>query len=290
MMYKDHVKVGLMFGLAGLAVGSSVLGIAWPGDLVLAPAMTSGSADWPDIDHRKSMVTNFFPPITVPLHWAFVWLNRLVYVCTRRRLDPPARTGYRATRSSRRRHRRARRLWTLPSLFRHWHLPLLGRRRGWIDSHRMLTHSCFMALITGALSAWSATIGPLWVTPLLIAFSVLLAGRIIFAGSLLLFYAVAGMAHFGVMGLLLHLQHMGWLWGLSILVGMISHDFADGCTTGVTAFWAPLSWRKVRLPTPPFDTGGFFETRLLPALLFVGIALSGYAVFLEWGPRILAGM
>lgn len=276
MEVRQHVRMGVVWGLGACALGAQALGITWAADVLLAPAIIGGAAEWNDIDHHGATITKAFPPITYPLHIVIVWVQRILYSLTRRSHDPPAWNGY----------LRAGRISSIISSY----LPrglwfLAGRRRRWRSAHRGFTHSVFTAMLVGVLIAYACAAGPWWVSILVFVTTIVLAGELVFAGPVLLIYGLAGLVHFGLAGFAQHLTDMGWLWGLCVCLGMLSHDFADTCTTAGLAFLSPLTWEEFYSPLP-FDTGGFFEKVIVKwILIFMMIALS-YALMLQWLPTV----
>jgi membrane-bound metal-dependent hydrolase YbcI (DUF457 family) len=112
-----------------------------------------------------------------------------------------------------------------------------------------------------------------------------LAGERVLAVPLLVVYGVAGLVTYGAEGFLQHMMEMGWLWGLCVTVGMISHCFADACTTAGLAFLSPITWREYYSPLP-FDTGGFFEKVVIKWILLILMAYLGWVVVLQWLPLV----
>lgn len=276
MQVDQHVRMGVVWGLAGCAFGAQALGITWAADILIAPAIVGGAGEWNDIDHHGATVTRAFPPITFPLHFAVVWINRILYLLTRRGHDPPAWNGY---------HKAGRIRSTIAS-----HLPeglwfLAGMQRKWRSAHRGFTHSIFTAILVGVLIGYMCAAGPWWISVIVFVTTIGLAGNLVFAGPVAALYGVAGLAHFGVDGLATHLVDMGWLWGACVALGMLSHDFADTCTTAGLAFLAPLTWEEYYSPLP-FDTGGFFEKFVVKWILILMMIVLGYAVFLQWLPSV----
>lgn len=276
MEFTQHVRMGAVFGLATMAVGAQALGITWAADVLLAPAVCAGAGEWPDADHHGSTITRIFPPITFPLHWLITWIDRFIYTITRRGDDPPAwdgyyRVGYLRTRIS---EYLPHQLWFL-----------IGIPRRWDSSHRRITHSIPTAIAVGCLVGYMCAAGPWWVSALLFVTTVCLAGDLVFAGPVLAVYIAAGWVHFGLLGLLDHVHEMGPLWGLCVTIGMISHDFADNCTTYGLPLAAPVSWHQFYSPFP-FDTGSFFEKVVVKWLLILLMCFLGLTVLVQWLPTV----
>jgi membrane-bound metal-dependent hydrolase YbcI (DUF457 family) len=273
---RQHVRMGVVWGLAGCAFGAQLMGITWAADVLIAPAIVGGAGEWNDIDHHGATVTRAFPPVTFPLHMIVVWINRILYTLTRRGHDPPAWNGY---------FQAGRFRTSLCSYLPQGLWFLVGRKRMWRSAHRGFTHSVFTAIFVGLVIGYMCSAGPWWISVIIFVTTVGLAGDLVFAGPVLALYVVTGAIHFGVAGLADHLVDMGWLWGTCVALGMLSHDFADTCTTAGLAFLSPLTWEEFYSPLP-FDTGGFFEKVVVKwILIFMMIALA-YAVMLQWLPSV----
>jgi membrane-bound metal-dependent hydrolase YbcI (DUF457 family) len=254
MMGVNHVRLGAVFALAAAASAAQLGGILFAPDLLLAVSQASGYALLPDIDHRTSIATKSFEPVTVPLHWLTVWFHRIVYTLTRRGDDPPSRLNSRPK----------PRVGGIPG-FRWATRSLFGYARPWRSAHRGITHSIISAAVLSGLVCGLMYAGPLWAIGVILA-GVALGGSLVFAAPVIFIYAAAVFISFGPAGALDHLVKMSPLWATSMFLGLASHVFGDGCTKSGSPVWAPVTWRTYRTPLY-FKTNKWFEQNVMKWVL-----------------------
>lgn len=268
-MGPNHVRFGAVFALGAAAAAAQVGGILFAPDLLLAVTQASGYALLPDIDHRTSTATKSFEPLTVPLHWLTVWIHRIIYSLTRRGDDPPSRVGRPRPRVKRRRFSR---MWGA----------LFGFARPWRSAHRGITHSIITSAVLAGLFCGLMYAGPLWAIGVILA-GVLIGGRLVYAGPVILIYAAAVGLYFGPWGALDHLQRMAPLWAVAAFLGLVSHVCGDGCTVSGSPFWAPLTWRTYRAPLY-FETNKWFEKTIMKWALILMMAYLTLVLFTQYFP------
>lgn len=246
MLAEQHIRTGVVGGLALMAVGANAVGAAPLIDLLMVPAVAGGAALLPDWDHHGSTVTRFFPLLTRPVYWITKWVHRILYSMTRGRFDPPNRRGDK-----------------------------------WRTHHRGTTHSLVLAVAIVPVLALVFYTTPPWVVIGFILFMVLLAGDVVFAPILLIVYAVAGLHAYGALGLVDHVFSLGWLWAVAIGLGCVMHILGDCPTTQGAPLWAPFSWQPVVLPFS-FKTGGPFEMRVVRVVLALAIVYLEWILHGQW--------
>lgn len=277
MMGRRHVAFGAVCALGVTAACAQVFDVIYVPDILLAISQASGYAIVPDFDKRSSIATRSFPAITVPLHHLTVWLHRCIYHLTRRSHNPPSRLGMPRRRIS--------------SVAGSTQLARIvgGSSRPWRDAHRGLSHSLVTAVLSALLAGVLSWLHPV-LAALIILFGVLLFSvavcRAAWGIFIVILYSLSSMLYFGLYEALAHLSDSAVLWGLAVLVGLVSHDLSDSCTKKGVALLAPYSWKMYRSPVS-FSTNDVFERRYLP---WIFGALAGYFLWIlisVWWPQAL---
>jgi membrane-bound metal-dependent hydrolase YbcI (DUF457 family) len=224
MMAPQHVRSGVAVSLGLAVLAAEYGGVLRFADVSLFAAIAGGAALLPDWDSRTSTVTRALPFVTVPIHWIITWSHRAVYSATRRGHDPTSRT-----------------------------------RTGWRTAHRGLTHTVPTAIVVSVLFAAVLYAGGWILTVILLVALVLLAEDYVYARILLPVYTATTVYQYGsVMDAAMHVYSLGWLWGMALFVGWMSHLLGDCPTTAGVPILAPFTWKKLVLPVS-FKTGGWFE-------------------------------